>query len=53
VAEVEYQASAYDVLGRGGGVVSSVDAHRSHLDLSLVRSPTGAWVITNVTDLEG
>ncbi len=53
VAEVEYQASAYDVLGRGGDVVSSVDAHRSHLDLSLVRSPAGAWVITNVTDLEG
>jgi hypothetical protein len=53
VAEVEYQASAYDVLDRSGDVVSSVDAHRSHLDLSLVRSPAGAWVITNVTDLEG
>ncbi len=53
VAEVQYQASAYDVLGRSGDVVSSVDAHRSHLDLSLVRSPAGAWVITNVTDLEG
>jgi hypothetical protein len=53
VAEVEYQASAYDVLGSSGDVVSSVDAHRSHLDLSLVRSPADAWVITNVTDLEG
>ena len=38
VAEVEYQASAYDVLARSGDVVSSVEAHDSHLDLSLVRS---------------
>ena len=53
VAEVVYQASAYDVLGRGGQVVSSVDAHRSHLDLSLVKSVEGTWVVTNVTDLEG
>jgi hypothetical protein len=52
VAEVEYQASAYDVLGKSGDVVSSVDAHRSHLDLSLVRSAAGTWVVTNVTDLE-
>lgn len=53
VAEVEYRASAYDVLGSSGDVVSSVHAHRSHLDLSLVRSPADAWVIANVTDLEG
>jgi hypothetical protein len=52
VAEVEYQASGYDVLSRSGEVVNSVDAHDSHLDLSLVRSAS-SWVITNVTDLEG
>lgn len=53
VAEVEYQASAYDVLGKNGDVISSIDAHRSHLDLSLVKSAAGTWVVTNVTDLEG
>ena len=52
VAEVEYQASGYDVPSSSGDVVSTVDAHDSHLDLSLVRS-AGSWVITNVTDLEG
>jgi len=41
IAEVTYQASVYDVQETGGQVVSRVDAHRSHLDLSLVKSDEG------------
>ncbi len=52
VAEVAYRASAYDVLDESGDVVTTIRSRRRHLDLSLVRSDDGAWVITNVTDLE-
>ncbi len=53
LAEVHYQVSAYDVVNKSGGVVDSYAAKKQHLDLSLVRSAAGSWILTNVINLEG
>jgi len=52
-AEVRLTASAYDVIDRGGEVVERVAAQEAHWDLSVIRTPQGAWVIANLFDLEG
>lgn len=52
LAETRTRDSAYDVLDQSGKVIDRVDAARTHLDLSLVRKPSGAWVLANAFDLE-
>jgi hypothetical protein len=49
-AEVRTHGSAYDVI-RGSKVVDHVDATNSHLDLSLVKSSDGKWIIGNEFNL--
>jgi hypothetical protein len=49
-AEVRTHGSAYDVM-RGSKVVDHVDATKSHLDLSLVKSSDGKWIIGNEFNL--
>ena len=49
-AEVRTHGSDYDVI-RGSKVVDHVDALNSHLDLSLVKSADGKWIIGNEFNL--
>jgi len=51
-AEVRFTASAYDVVNAAGDVVDRVAGLEGHWDLSVVRTPQGAWVIANLLDLE-
>jgi hypothetical protein len=51
-AEVRYDVSDYDVLGRDGSVKTHIAAQSSHLDLSLLEVGQ-AWLVANVFDLEG
>ena len=51
-AEVRYDVTGYDVLGRDGSVETHVAAQTSHLDLSLLEVGQ-AWLVANIFDLEG
>ena len=51
-AEVRYKVNAYDVFDSSGEAVASIEAQRSHFDLSLAQTDAG-WIIVNLFDLEG
>jgi hypothetical protein len=52
-AEVKTVDSAYDVLDGSGKFVEHIASARTHLDLSLVRTASGAWIVANFFNLEG
>ena len=51
-AEVRTEDSAYDVM-RDGEVVDHIAAVKTHLDLSLIKTTDGHWVIANEVNLGG
>ncbi|MGH8895336.1 MAG: hypothetical protein ACRDWY_18815 [Actinomycetes bacterium] len=52
-AEIKTRDSAYDVVDQSGKVVDHIRAAKTHLDLSLVKSSEGRWIVTNLFNLEG
>jgi hypothetical protein len=53
VVEVKTSDAGYVVIDRGGTVVDRIAARRTHVDLSMVVLPNGAWTIANEIDLRG
>lgn len=53
LAEVKTRESAYEVVNSSNDVVDRVEAQSTHLDLSLVRSSDGRWIIGNWFNLGG
>jgi hypothetical protein len=52
VVEVKTADAAYTVLDRSGKAIDRIATRSTHVDLSLVRTPTDAWVIANEVDLK-
>ncbi|MGH8894022.1 MAG: hypothetical protein ACRDWY_12070 [Actinomycetes bacterium] len=53
LAEVKTSDAAYDVLDESDEVVATVDAQTTHVDLSLVKSGGGRWIVGNSFNLAG
>jgi hypothetical protein len=52
VVEVKTADAAYTVIDRSGSVVDKIDGRTTHVDLSLVRTPSNTWIIANEVDLK-
>ena len=50
-ASVVYDVNGYDLVDKSGDVVSTIKPRHDAVDLTLVRHPSGNWVVSNVTDL--
>jgi hypothetical protein len=51
--EVKTVETAYRVINRADEVIGRVPARSNHLELSLVRSDKGAWIVANEFNLGG
>ena len=52
VVEVKTADAPYSVVDRSGEVVDRIQSRTTHVDLSLISTTTGSWVIANEVDLE-
>jgi hypothetical protein len=52
-AEVKTEDAPYDVVGRDGKVTDRIKASSTHLDLSLLLTKSGVWVVANFFNLQG
>ena len=51
LAEVRYDVNAYPLINEKGRVLSRIPARSDLVDLSVVRSNSGQWIVANVFDL--
>jgi hypothetical protein len=51
-AETRTQDAAYKVFDHSGVAIDRIDAAQTHLDLSLIRTASGQWIVANLFDLE-
>ena len=51
--EVKTRDGAYDVLDKSGDLLERIPAARTHVDLSMVQSRSGRWIVANSFNLEG